>query len=117
MQQGHARPISRLAVDYEKFFNTLQLAEIDAVQHCRGVPDAVRALCQELFGACAVRLATRLGVTSPISVSRGVPQGSVSSPSLSRGAQEPMLRLRENSSQATERAGVDSYMLRVLLTT
>ena len=101
----HARPISRLAVDYEKFFNTLQLVEIDAVQHCRGVPDASRALCQELFGACAVRLATRLGVTLPVSVSRGVPQGSVSSPSLSRGAQEPMLRLRENSSQGYRTSG------------
>eukprot|EP00439_Symbiodinium_sp_Y106_P055377 s232_g7.t1 len=93
----HRRPISRVAVDYEKFFNTLQLVELDAVQHCRGIPDAARAVYQDLFGACAVRLATRLGVTSPVAVSRGVPQGSVSSPSLSRSAQEPLLRLRENS--------------------
>ncbi|CAE7468409.1 unnamed protein product [Symbiodinium sp. CCMP2592] len=90
----HHRPLLRIPADYEKFFNTLNLPQIDAVQQGRGIPDAVRRLHCSLFGKLRVTLDTRSGPTQPLEVTRGVPQGAVSSPELSRTAQDPLLRLR-----------------------
>ena len=73
-------PLLRIPADYEKFFNVLQLQEVDAMQQARGLPDAVRRLHQALFANMKVLLATRAGLTDPLPVSRGIPQGAVSSP-------------------------------------
>ena len=96
----HRRPLLRVPADYEKFFNTLQLPQVDALQQARGFPDSVRRLHQSLFAHSQVLLDTRAGLSSPISVTRGVPQGSVSSPELSRAAQDPILRLRSSDGAA-----------------
>ena len=87
-------PLLRIPADYEKFFNVLQLTEVDAVQQGRGVPDAVRRLHHALFSGMQVALSTRAGFTQPVNVERGVPQGAVTSPEVSRSAQDPILRLR-----------------------
>ena len=73
---------------------TLNLPQIDAVQQGRGIPDAVRRLHCSLFSKLRVTLDTRSGPSQPLAVTRGVPQGAVSSPELSRTAQDPLLRLR-----------------------
>lgn len=83
-----------MPADYEKFFNILQLAEVDALQQGRGVPDSVRRLHHAMFSNMRVQLSTRSGLTPPLPVARGVPQGAVSSPEVSRAAQDPLLRLR-----------------------
>ena len=93
-------PLLRIPADYEKFFNVLQLQEVDAMQQARGLPDAVRRLHQALFANMKVLLATRAGLTDPLPVSRGIPQGAVSSPELSRAAQDPILRLRAQDGAA-----------------
>ena len=90
----HNRPLLRIPADYEKFFNTPNLPQIDAVQQGRGIPDAVRRLHCSLFSKLRVTLDTRSGPSQPLAVTRGVPQGAVSSPELSRTAQDPLLRLR-----------------------
>ena len=90
----HNRPLLRIPADYEKFFNTLNLPQIDAVQQGRGIPHAVRRLHCSLFSKLRVTLDTRSGPSQPLAVTRGVPQGAVSSPELSRTAQDPLLRLR-----------------------
>ena len=90
------RPFLRVPADYEKFFNTLQLTQIDAVQQGRGFPDSVRRLHQGLFRTLQVALDTRSGPTDPVPLTRGIPQGAVSSPELSRAGQDPLLRLRSN---------------------
>ena len=82
----HDLPLVRVPADFEKFFNTLQLSQIDALQQGRGLPDSVRRLRNSLFSAGSVVLDTRVGLTAPVLVSRGVPQGAVSSPEVSRAA-------------------------------
>ena len=94
----HALPFCRVPADYEKFFNTLQLVSVDAIHECRGLPDAVRRLYQSAFQGVNMCISTGVGSSDPIPVTRGCPQGAVSSPSLSRAAQGPILRLRESSS-------------------
>ena len=86
----HRLPLLRVPADFEKFFNTLQLPLIDALQQGRSIPDSVRRLHQSLFSEAKVCLDTRVGLTTAISVSRGLPQGAVSLPELSRAAQDPM---------------------------
>ncbi|CAE7263592.1 psaE, partial [Symbiodinium sp. CCMP2456] len=71
----HQLPLLRVPADFEKFFNTLQLPLIDAMQQGRGFPDAVRRLHQALFAPARVCLDTRVGLTSPLPVTRGLPQG------------------------------------------
>ena len=103
----HHRPLLRIPADYEKFFNTLNLPQIDAVQQGRGIPDAVRRLHCSLFGKLRVTLDTRSGPSQPLEVTRGVPQGAVSSPELSRTAQDPLLPLRacDGAAYTTSAAG------------
>ena len=93
----HGLPFCRVPADYEKFFNTLQLASVDAIHECRGIPDAARRLYQSAFQGMQMCISTGVGSTEPLPVTRGCPQGAVSSPALSRAAQEPILRLRESS--------------------
>ena len=81
----------RMPADCEKFFNILQLAEVDALQQGRG---AVRRLHHAMLSNMRVQLSTRSGLTPPLPVARGVPQGAVSSPEVSRAAQDPLFRLR-----------------------
>ena len=57
----HNRPLLRIPADYEKFFNTLNLPQIDAAQQGRGIPDAVRRLHCSLFSKLRVTLDTRTG--------------------------------------------------------
>lgn len=73
---------------------------MDTVHQCRGVPDAARRLYQSAFQGHRVCISTGVGLTAPVSVTRGCPQGAVSSPALSRAAQDPVLRLRECSPAA-----------------
>lgn len=94
----HSLPFCRVPADYEKFFNTLQLASVDAIHECRGLPDAARRLYQSAFQGVHMCISTGVGSSEPVLVTRGCPQGAVSSPALSRAAQEPILRLRESSS-------------------
>ena len=61
----HQLPLLRVPADFEKFFNTLQLPLIDAMQQGRGFPDAVRRLHQALFASACVCLDTRVGLTPP----------------------------------------------------
>jgi len=76
----HGRPFSRLASDYEKFYNTMEKMTIDAAEECRGVPDDARTSFHESFGGIKVHIETRWGLTPPVDVSTGIPQGSVSWP-------------------------------------
>ena len=101
----HQLPLLRVPADFEKFFNTLQLPLIDAMQQGRGFPDAVRRLHQALFASACVCLDTRVGLTPPLPVTRGLPQGAVSSPELSRVAQEPILRIRASDGAAYHSSG------------
>ena len=39
----HSRPLCRIPADYEKFFNTVEMAAVDAVEECVGMPDRARA--------------------------------------------------------------------------
>ena len=80
-----------MPADCEKFFNILQLAEVDALQQDRG---AVRRLHHAMLSNMHVQLSTRSGLTPPLPVARGVPQGAVLSPEVSRASQDPLLRLR-----------------------
>lgn len=98
--RAHNLPFCRIPADYEKFFNTIQLSSVDAIHHCRGVPDAARRLYQHAFHDVQVCVSTGVGTTDPIAVTRGCPQGAVSSPALSSAAQDPVLRLREHSQAA-----------------
>lgn len=93
----HNRPFCRIPADYEKYFNTVQLTAIDAVQQSRGIPDCARRLYQNAFQGTRIFISTGVGVSEPVLVTRGCPQGAVSSPYLSRAAQDPVLRLREQS--------------------
>ena len=95
-----ARPLCRLPADYEKFFNAIQLSVVDAVDQCRGLPDAARAVLAEALSGVAVEVETRWGRAPPITSTRGAPQGSVSGPEASHPAQEPILRVRESSAAA-----------------
>ena len=96
----HARPLCRIPSDYEKFFNTLLIPQLDAVLQARGVPDSVRRFYASAFQGHVLQLETRFGLTPDVQVQRGIMQGAVSSPELSRPAQDPILRLRESSSAA-----------------
>ena len=101
------RDICRVAADYEKFFNAVTLAASDAVMQARAVPPEVRRLYTAAFSGIKLRVQTRWGPSLPILVSRGLPQGSVSAPELSKAAQDPLLRLRERSDAAyTTSAGL-----------
>eukprot|EP00439_Symbiodinium_sp_Y106_P045102 s6025_g5.t1 len=80
----------RMPADCE-IFNILQLAEVDALQQDRG---AVRRLHHAMLSNMHVQLSTRSGLTPPLPVARGVPQGAVLSPEVSRASQDPLLRLR-----------------------
>ena len=83
----HNRPLLRIPADYEKFFNLTHSTNKDGAS-----PTASTARCSANSG---VTLDTRSGPSQPLAVTRGVPQGAVSSPELSRTAQDPLLRLRE----------------------
>ena len=88
----HGRPLACLAVDNEKIYNTIQqLSVVDAVDECRGVPSAARRLVFEAFEGMQVQVETRWGYTQPITMTR------VTAPEISKPAQEPILRLRDNS--------------------
>ena len=82
----HRLPLLRVPADFEKFFNTLQLPLIDALQQGRGIPDSVQRLHQSLFSEAKVCLDTRVGLTTAISVTRGAASG--------QAAQDPILHLR-----------------------
>ena len=94
----HEQPFCRIPSDYEKFFNTLHLPQIDSVLQARGVPDSARRFYAAAFQGHRLQLETKFGLTPEVAVQRGVMQGGVSSPELSRPAQDPILRLREQSS-------------------
>ncbi|CAE7770376.1 unnamed protein product [Symbiodinium sp. CCMP2592] len=96
----HQRNICRIPADYEKFFNAVSLQGADAVLHSRAVPPCARRLLTAAFSDIQVSIQTRWGNSPPLTITRGLPQGSVSAPELSRAAQDPMLRLRENSPAA-----------------
>ncbi len=70
------------------FFNTIQPTVIDAVQAARGVGAATRRFYQEAFQGMSVRVETKFGLSTPIVPTRGFPQGSVSSPDLSKPASQ-----------------------------
>ena len=91
------RPFSRVPADYEKFFNTIQLRTVDAVDECRGIPEAARRLAFEAFSGLQIQVCTRWGPSPGFPCLRGVPQGSISGPELSKSGQEPILRVRESS--------------------
>ena len=91
------RPLARVPVDYEKFFNAINLPQVDAVMQARGVPDLARRLYQEAFQGLQIRVETPWGLSDVVECRRGVPQGATSSPELSKPAQDPLLRLRESS--------------------
>ena len=93
-------PCAVFPSDYEKFFNTLLIPQLDAVLQARGVPDSVRRFYASAFQGHVLQLETRFGLTPDVQVQRGIMQGAVSSPELSRPAQDPILRLRESSSAA-----------------
>ncbi|CAJ1336928.1 unnamed protein product [Effrenium voratum] len=65
----------RIPADFEKYFNTIQLAQVDAVRLARGFADSTRRLYQDAFQDLR----------------------SMSSPELSKAAQEPVMRMREQS--------------------
>ena len=96
----HGRSICRIPSDYEKIFNTLLLPQIDAVLQARGVPDCARRFYASAFQGHTLQLETKFGLTADLAVQRGVMQGGISSPALSRPAQDPILRLRESSPAA-----------------
>ena len=64
----------------------------------RGVCDEARMLYQEAFQGLRIHVDTAWGPSEEVRCDRGVPQGAVSSPELSKPAQDPLLRLRERSS-------------------
>ena len=90
-------PFVRIPSDYEKYFNSLVFEEVDAMQLARGVPDMVRRFYTDAFQKITVAVETRWGNTRELEYKRGVPQGTISSPELSKPAQEPILRMRELS--------------------
>ena len=94
---AHHLPLARVPADFEKFFNTVNLHQVDAVQQARGLPDSIRQFYQAAFQGLTVQVDTRWGPSDPVHCHRGVPQGAVSSPELSKPAQDPLLRLRESS--------------------
>ncbi|CAJ1352405.1 unnamed protein product, partial [Effrenium voratum] len=51
----HARPLCRIPSDYEKFFNTLLIPQLDAVLQARGVPDSVRRFYASAFQGTILR--------------------------------------------------------------
>ena len=93
----HAVPLCRVPADYVNYFNTIELPVVDACMQARGIPDGARRFYQEAFADISVCVQTRWGETLPIQVTRGLPQGSVSGTEGSKPAQEPILRLREDS--------------------
>ncbi|CAE7204856.1 unnamed protein product [Symbiodinium sp. CCMP2592] len=90
-------PFARVPSDYEKYFNSILYEEVDAIQLARGIPDMVRRLYTDAFQGITVAIDTRWGLTRDVDYQRGVPQGTISSPELSKPAQEPILRMRELS--------------------
>ena len=96
--RSSGRPLARLPADYEKFFNAINLCQADAVMQARGVCDEARMLYQEAFQGLRIHVDTAWGPSEEVRCDRGVPQGAVSSPELSKPAQDPLLRLRERSS-------------------
>ena len=94
---AHHLPLARVPADFEKFFNTVNLHQVDAVQQARGLPDSIRQFYQAAFQGLTIQVDTRWGPSDPVHCHRGVPQGAVSSPELSKPAQDPLLRLRESS--------------------
>ena len=96
----------RLPTDYEKFFNTISVCGADAVLLARGIPPSARRLFAAAFSDMRVVVETRCGLSPPVMLCRGLPQGSASAPELSKAAQDPILRLRECSPAAyVTRAG------------
>eukprot|EP00972_Heterocapsa_arctica_P005835 861758-Heterocapsa_arctica.AAC.1 len=55
----HGRPLCRVPADYEKFFNTIELPEVDAVMQARGLPDPARRLLVDAFSDMRVSVETR----------------------------------------------------------
>ena len=107
-------PFVRIPSDYEKFFNSVEFVEIDAMQLARGTPDMARRFFTDAFQGISVAIQTRWGETPDVEYQRGVPQGTISSPELSKPAQEPILRMREASTAQYQtrhgaRAGVTAY--------
>ncbi|CAE7837193.1 unnamed protein product [Symbiodinium sp. CCMP2592] len=94
---AHHLPLARVPADFEKFFNTVNLHQVDAVQQARGLPDPIRQLYQAAFQGLTIQVDTKWGLSDPVHCHRGIPQGAASSPELSKPAQDPLLRLRENS--------------------
>ena len=62
------------------------------------MPDSARRFYADAFQGRRLQLETKFGLTPEVAVHGGVMQGGVSSPELSRPAQDPILRLREQSS-------------------
>ena len=90
-------PFCRIPTDYERFFNVIQLPVVDTVDECRGLSDTARRLPYEALFRAQVFIETKWGEAPGISVTRGLPQGSVSGPELSHRAQAPILRIRASS--------------------
>ena len=94
----HNMPLSRVPSDYEKYFNMLEIREVDAIWQARGLCDSVRRFYTEAFANIQVAVKTRWGETPLLGLTKGFPQGSVSATEASKPAQEPVLRAREQSS-------------------
>ena len=90
-------PFARVPSDYEKYFNSILYEEVDVILLARDIPDMVRRFYTEAFQGITVAIDTRWGLTHDVDYQRGVPQGTISSPGLSKPAQEPILRMRELS--------------------
>ena len=111
----HGLPLARVPADFEKFFNAINLPLVDAVQQARGLPPDVRQFYQAAFQGLTITVDTKWGPSPPVHCQRGVPQGAVSSPELSKPAQDPLLRLREQScacyvSSSGRRVSVAGYV-------
>ena len=102
---AHSRSICRIPADYEKFFNAVSIQGADAVMQARGVPPDVRWFFMSAFDKFGVQVHTRWGPSPRITLTRGLPQGAVSAPDLSKAAQDPILRLREASPAAYTTVG------------
>ena len=99
--RSSGRPLARLPADYEKFFNTINLCQADAVMQARGVCDEARRLYQEAFQGLRIHVDTAWGPSEEVRCDRGVPQGAVSSPELSKPAQDPLPGYGKEAAPAT----------------
>ena len=55
----HSRPLARLGIDFAKYFNSIVLAEVDAMWHAKGLQDDVRNVYLEAFDGLHIAIDTR----------------------------------------------------------